>query len=302
MYKLLLVSDQEDVLQAFALISNWGYNGFNPPHIRHDLEGAQDSLRKHHADGIIIAVDPEEEERLMAWLEQAYPMLPICEAGTTPSEVSEHLGELRTLLNQVNADFSSDTFDDRQKMLRLRRHLFRSMVGGRKINRHTLRQEMRLLRSRMDPDRPCILMDLDHSSADDDLLIGKLQDCDHLLERELYQSFGGDIKGYHVLPLVTKNGDVFVLAGPIRGEEQSDDMVQILNNCVEDGIRHAAEYRGLHLRITGIQVLPSMYAFCVDYAGQYRRFSNGYSEHHQGAADRRHRVVRQLQHNHGAQV
>ena len=56
MYKLLLVSDQEDVLKAFGQISNWELHGFKPPHIRHDYEGAVDSLAKHHADGICIAV------------------------------------------------------------------------------------------------------------------------------------------------------------------------------------------------------------------------------------------------------
>ena len=48
MYKLLLVSDQEDVLNAFSQISNWELHGFKPPHIRHDFEGAVDSLGKHH--------------------------------------------------------------------------------------------------------------------------------------------------------------------------------------------------------------------------------------------------------------
>ena len=63
MYKLLLVSDQEDVLNAFGQISNWELHGFKPPHIRHDYDGAVDSLAKHHADGICIAVDHDEEEK-----------------------------------------------------------------------------------------------------------------------------------------------------------------------------------------------------------------------------------------------
>ena len=267
MYKLLLVSDQEDVLEAFARVTNWGFNGFNSPHIRYDLEGAKDSFSKHHADAIILAVRPEKEEELLSFLQEKYPMLPICEAGKTPGEVLEYLGELRQLLNQLNADFSSDTFNERQMMLRCRRYLFRSLVSGRKVTCKTLYREMRLLRSRMDPDLPCILVDVQQAALEEDRLVGRWQDSDHLLEKELYQSFGGDLEGFHVLPLVTDEGKIYVLAGALRDQKQTEDMVAILNQRMEDGIRHAEEFRGLHLRVMGIQVLRSMFAFCSDYTG-----------------------------------
>ena len=48
MYKLLLVSDRDDVLKAFEEVQNWERLGFKPPHIRHDFEGTKDSLAKHH--------------------------------------------------------------------------------------------------------------------------------------------------------------------------------------------------------------------------------------------------------------
>ena len=71
MYKLLLVSDQEDVLNAFAQVKDWEMHGFKAPHIRHDFEGTVDSLGKHHADGICIALsDPEEEEKVLAYLQE----------------------------------------------------------------------------------------------------------------------------------------------------------------------------------------------------------------------------------------
>ena len=56
MYKLLLVSDQEEVLNTFEQIQNWEYNGFRKPHIRFDAAGAKDSLSKHHADGLVMAL------------------------------------------------------------------------------------------------------------------------------------------------------------------------------------------------------------------------------------------------------
>ena len=80
MYKLLLVSDREDVLNAFDQIQNWERQGFKPPHIRHDFEGTKDSLAKHHADGISIAVAPEEEKKILAYLQEFFPNVPIFQA------------------------------------------------------------------------------------------------------------------------------------------------------------------------------------------------------------------------------
>ena len=268
MYRLLLVSDQEDVLEAFAQVNNWDYNGFAKPHIRHDPEGAKECLHKHHIDGIAMALDPAREEELIAYLWQEYPLLPIFEAGKSPEEVLEYLGELKKVLNRVHADFSSDSFDEHQMMVRARRHFFRGLLSGKQVTRKQMYRQMRLLRSRMDPDLPCIEMDLIQSALEEDRLVGRWQDSDHLLERELYQSFGGDVKGFHVLPLVTADGKVFILAGALRGQEQEEDVTAVLDQRVRDGIQHAEEYQGLHLRVQGIQVLPSLYAFCSDFTGE----------------------------------
>ena len=80
MYKLLLVSDREEILNAFDQIENWERHGFKKPHIRHDYEGMLDSLAKHHADGISIAVVPEEAKKIYPYLQVNYPNVPIFEA------------------------------------------------------------------------------------------------------------------------------------------------------------------------------------------------------------------------------
>ena len=94
MYKLLLISDQKEVLDAFDQITNWELHGFKPPHIRHDFEGTKDCLVKHHIDGIAIALQHEEEQKILAFLQESYPLISIFEAG-------------RTFLNFCRYSFSS---------------------------------------------------------------------------------------------------------------------------------------------------------------------------------------------------
>ena len=268
MYKLLLVSDREEVLEAFNQVPNWEFNGFRRPHVRSDVEGAKESLKKHHADGIAIAINPAEEAKLLVYLRQEYPLIPIFEAGKTPEEVQGYLMELNGTLNRIRADLSNDHVSEQEMMIRSRRHFFRKLVNGEKISSKLLYRTMRLLRSRMDPDKPCMVMTLEQSCEDEDRLPGGLQDSDHLLEYSLFQSFGGDVSGFHVLPLVNREGRVHVLAAPLWGEDsdtEPENMTSMLNSCVTEGIRHAEEYQGLRLRITGIHVYPCMYALCYDY-------------------------------------
>ncbi len=264
MYKLLLVSDREDVLAAFDQVDNWGFNGFKKPHVRHDVEGAKEGLQKHHVDGIAFALDDRQEEELIAFLREEYPTTPILEVGTTPAEVQVSLNGLLRLLNHLRADFASDTMDAGEKLILARRHLFRSLLGGRKLSRRQLWRDMQLLRSRMDPDQPCVIMRLEAADPEEKLAY-LWQDNGHLMERDLYRSFGGDLGGMHVLPLVPENGEVWVLAGTLRGQNQQEDVTKMLWEYVQDGLQHAKEYQDLHLRIGQVEVFPSLYALCTDF-------------------------------------
>lgn len=266
MYKLLLVSDRDDVLSAFEQVGNWERIGFKPPHIRHDFEGAKDSLAKHHADGIAIAVVPEEKEKIIIYLREKFPYVPVFQAGTTREEVIKYLNELRNVLNRLRADFSADSYNESEVMLECRHDLLRNLVSGKISDPQKFYRFTRLLCSRMDTDRPCILMEMAQPDNADDLLEGRWLGSNQMMERALYHSFARDINGYHILPLVTTEGKIFVLAGPLHGqvdEDGAESTTDVIRKCTEEGIRHVKEFQGLELRITGIRVLPSLNSLCV---------------------------------------
>ena len=270
MYKLLLVSDREDVLNAFEQIANWERQGFKQPHIRHDFEGTKDSLAKHHADGIAIAVVPEEERKILAYLQEYFPNVPIFQAGTTQEEVLRYLNELNILLNRIHADFSNDRFREIDMLQECRHDFFRKLMTGRVSRKDDLQRSMRLLRSRMDPDRPCMLVELQQPSASDyDKLEGRWHYGPDRLELALRNSFGGDVDGIHILPTVHTDGRILVLCCALYGVETAvtgDQMTATLTSHIADGIAHLKEFFGLDLHISGIRVLPSLYVLCADAA------------------------------------
>lgn len=271
MYKLLLVSDQEEVLNAFGQIQNWERQGFKPPHIRYDYDGMLDSLSKHHADGIAVKVVPEEAKKIFAYLQEHYPNVPIFEAGTTPEMVLRYLNELNILLNRIHADFSNDRFREIDMLMECRHEFFRKLMTGRIEKKDDLVRNMRLLRSRMDPEKPCLVMELEQPEENgQEKLEGRWHYGADRLELTLRKSFGGDIHGVHILPTVHTDGRILVLCCSLYGVESSittqDQMTAVLTTHIADGIEHLKEYFGLELHISGIRVLPSLYALCTEAA------------------------------------
>ena len=264
MYKLLLVSDQEEVLNAFSQIKNWELLGFKTPHIRHDYEGTIDSLSKHHADGICIAVGKEQEELILAYLQAHYPNVSIFEAGRTEEEVLRYLSELKILLNRIHADFYNDRLNTTDVLQICRHEFFRKVINGKIRTSEDLHRNMRLLRSRMDADRPCLLIEIEQS-APNDKLEGRWHYGKERLEIALRTSFAGDLKGMHILPTIHSDGRILVLACPLHGVDNDmtvDTMTATLTTYAADSIEHMKEYFGLELHITGIRVFPALTALC----------------------------------------
>ena len=264
MYKLLLVSDNEEVLNAFASVQNWEMLGFKPPHIRHDFDGAVDSLAKHHADGIAIAVDHEQEELILAYLQKEFPDVSIFEAGHNEEEVMRYLSELKILLNRIHADFYNERSNTRNVLQMCRHEFFRKVINGQVANSVDLHRNMRLLRSRMDADRPCLLIEIEQS-APYDKLEGRWHYGKERLEVALRTSFAGDKNGIHILPTIHSDGRILVLACPLHGVDTDmsiDTMTATLTTYTADSIEHMKEYFGLELHITGVRVFPALTALC----------------------------------------
>ena len=269
MYKLLLITDQDDVLDAFNQVENWERTGFKYPHIRHDLEGTIDSLAKHHADGIAIAVSSsEEEERILAYLQDNFPTISIFEAGRTKQEVLRYLNELNILLNRLNADFSNDRFTQTDMLQECRHEFFRKVMTGKVATRDDLIRNMRLLRSRMDADRPCVLVELCQKEDEDgQLLEGRWHYSQDRLELTLRKSLGGDFEGIHVLPTVHPDGRILVLACPLHAVESKlskEDLTAMMTKHIREGIDHLKEYFDLELTLKDMRILPALNALCTE--------------------------------------
>ena len=259
MYKLLLATDRPEIMNAFGAVSSWESLGFKAPRMVSSAQGAIESLKRHHADGIAYALSDRDEKLLGACLAEDYPLLPIFEAGRTQAEVVNAVCELRALLNRTHADFSNDSFGEADMMQLCRHEFFRALLGGMITDQSAVMRRMRLLRSRMDPTRSCVVVELTMPEGDS-YLKGRWHYGTERLEVALRNFFGVELNGMRMLVSVLPDERIFLLACPMLGEssEQEDSMTGLVSSHAQECIGLVSEYLGLNLSIAGIRVLPNL--------------------------------------------
>lgn len=263
MYKLLLATDRPEILDAFAAVPSWEGMGFRQPRMVSSARAAMDSLKVHHVDGIAIALPEAEERVLMAHLMNDYPILPIFATGVTAGEVMASVEELRRLLNRTHMDFSNDDFGEGDMLQLCRHEFFRALLGGRVAGEVSVRNHLRLLRSRMDPDKPCVVVDMALPEGDD-FLSGRWHYGPERLEVALRNFFGAELNGMRILASVLPDERIRLLCCPMVGAAvEADSITATVSSHVQEAMEHVREYLGLDMRIANIHVLPTLTALAA---------------------------------------
>ncbi|MBR5344749.1 MAG: hypothetical protein IK127_02885 [Clostridia bacterium] len=273
MFKLLLATDDPEVLQAYGEINDWERLGYRQPRTASTADEATDSLTHHHADAVIIALPPVEEKKLLhAMTCEHWHLRPILSAGRTREEILRDLVELELLLSRTHADYSNDPYNE-ETMMQLSRHdFFRKVIAGKEPNEEHLRHYLRLLRSRMDPDRPCLMMQFELPD-DDDYLSAHWHYGPDRLETAMRNIFGAELSGVRFLVSVLDDERIFLLACPMLEHEtpDMDTLRTIVREHVEWAIRHVQEYLNIDMKILSSQEYPSL----VDMAQQRAQAAAG---------------------------
>lgn len=265
MYKLLLATDSQPVRDAFSAVT-WEDVGFRQPRLASTADEALESLKNYHADAIAIALPAEADAALIDALMTAYPELPVMEAPDMRGEVELRALEMRKLLTRLNADVSNDSYTLADRMMACRHEYFRTLMDGRIPTGKDVRRMLRLVRSKMDPDRPCVVAELE-MPENSDFLKGRWHYGPERLEMALRNIFGVEVAGMRILSCVLPNEHIMMLCCPMLHHEmetEESSMTGVLSAHVQDCIAHAEEFLGIDLTITALRVLPAMTAMARD--------------------------------------
>ena len=265
MYKLLLATNNQAVRDAFAAVA-WENLGFKEPRMVSTVEEALSSLKAYHADAIAIALSDQEDSELIRALMERFPNLPVMEAPDMRGEVEIRVLEMRKLLIRLNADISNDNYTLADQLMVVRHEYFRAMMDRRIPSGKDVERMLRLVRSKMDPHRPCVVAELKMPDSSD-FLKGRWHYGPQRLEMALRNIFGVEVAGLRILSCVLPGDRIYLLGCPMlyhEMETEENSMTGVVSRHVQDCIDHVDEYLGIDLTISELRVLPALTAMASD--------------------------------------
>lgn len=263
MYKILLATDQPQILEAYQAVKGWETLGYKLPRVVSSAEDAIALLHSRRLDAVAIALD-QGSDRLMDVMMEEYPSLPLMATFADVSAVTDEARRLGKLLDSLNADYSNDDVDV-AGMLQIARHdFFRELLAGKVNTERVLRSRLQNVRSVMDPDRPCVIVDLQLPEGDD-FLSGRWHYGPERLEVALRNFFGAEMDGMRMLVSVMPDANARLLCCPIIGRDVStDDMANAVTAHAKEAAVHVKDYLGLQVNILSTHMLPALTAIVSD--------------------------------------
>lgn len=265
MYKLLLITDVTPVRDAFGKLT-WELLGFRRPVCVSNAAEARVELMSHHYNAVAVACLRSEDSDEIHRMLQDYADRPLLEAVDSPDALEKNVVELRKLLNRINQDTSNTAFTPGEQLMVCRHEFFRTLMDRRVPDKTAIRRMLQLLRSKMEPDRPCVVAEL-KMPEDSDFLKGRWHYGTERLEVALRNIFGVEVEGLRILSCVLPGDRILLLGCPMLFHDapaEGEAMVSLITHHVNDCIEHVDEFLGLDLSIASIRVLPALTALAMD--------------------------------------
>ncbi|MBQ8159548.1 MAG: hypothetical protein IJ083_02260 [Clostridia bacterium] len=258
MYKLLIISDRPELIEQFQSFQEWDKIGFRTPRFASSEQEAEGILARHHLDACCVKLD-NQANRTMTEFFVSMPLLPVLLLKGSMEEMMESIQDLEKHLNRIQQDYSNDRYDIEERMLLARHHYFREVLTGKETDPDKMLQRMMLLRSMMDPFKPCVMMEIGVKDVDT-FIHEQWQYGQDRLEVAMRNIFGAEFHGMRILVSVLPDGRLMLVACPMIGMQtpSREDMLPMVREHVWAGMAHVREYLNLEVSIQSEKVIDSL--------------------------------------------
>lgn len=257
MYRLLIVTDKQNVREMFEGMSGWEVMGFKQPRLRATTEDALACMEKHHIDA--IAIDGAEAfADLEAHIENNCPSMLRFAVESSPEEQFRTIRILDRLLNQIRADHSNNQYDEKSALQYTRDRQMKSLLSGMIPTEKELSARLRMLRCREQGDVPCVVARLG-LDEEDPFLTERWHYGSDRLEVALRNFFGGDQPDMLVHVAVVSQDEVRVLCYP--REEGFRLETAAVEGFIHEVAQQVENYMGLRMKVLDVQSIPGLKVF-----------------------------------------
>lgn len=260
MYKLLLVTDRDDIMEAFSGIQDWGRLMFDPVITLDNVADAIAFTDRNYADAVGFALANQDPEPLMRHLDQNHPFLPVYNPQSQPDLLREELRLVREHLDRLHADFSDDDYHVDMAVERLRDDLMRRLLMREVKTQGELRSRLSLARAQFAPDKHCFLFEL-HLPEGDQYLHSRWRYGAERLETALRANFlGRFVDDVYYGAALFDPGHLRVIACQVAGvpEEDLEGLSRRVQAHINQAIQDVKAYMDLDLLVAQYAMLDSI--------------------------------------------
>ena len=258
MYRLLIVTENQNVNDMISAMQGWEKLGFKPPRLRATVQEAVECMHKHHIDAIAVDGTPAFDG-LFTYLDEQYPDMPIFQIASNAENQLQIVQEVSRLLARLNADDSNDDHDAAFKMQVQRDRWMKKLVSGLVANEDELIRQMHLYRCHVQPNLPCVLARLEMSDEDGFMSVRWHYGSDRL-ETALRNFFGHGYSHMLMHVAVVSPEEVRVLCYPASPDFSVSE--NIVYDYIHETVEQIENYLGLHMNIVSVHRISGIRELC----------------------------------------
>lgn len=161
MYKLLLVTDRQEVVAAVEKLTDLKSLSFAPITIISDIHQAISYLESNAVDAVGYSIRFSDVAPLHQYLVDVRPSLPIFQTHHHDDTLMAELLRIRSFLDTLHADYSDEAYDEAAVLEYLRDELMHQLLAREIPSKEELKSRLKLVRAELSLDKPCFLIDFD---------------------------------------------------------------------------------------------------------------------------------------------
>lgn len=221
MYKLLLVTDQKEILAMFQKI-DWARLNCRVPLAVATAEEAIAALNSRAIDAVGYALSAVSAAPLAQYLRYGRPSLPVFEIADQLEKQQVILHELLGVLDRLHADYSDEPYDEDAMLTLQRDELTHSLLAGEYDNFQTLERELKLIRARINPRGKCVLYEIDMPQGEVYLAEHHGHPQERLESALRNNFFGRYVDGIYYAVAVLTPRHIRLVCIPMQAESEED--------------------------------------------------------------------------------
>ena len=261
MYKLLLVTDREEVIDTFAKVHNLADMMMDPVTVIRDIPEAIAYLERNAVDAVGYSFRLTDPAPLHTYLMDVRPSMPIFQTHHHDNTLHDELIRVRAFLDRMRMDDSQEGMDEAQALQYLRDELMHQLLAREIPSPAELKSRLKLVRAQnISTDKPAFLFDFDMPQGEL-YLDGRWRYGRQRLESALRNNFiGRYADGIHYGVAMLSPRHIRLIACQEKGgsDEDPQDCERRVRAYVDDKVARIKQYLDLELELEQFTVLSSI--------------------------------------------